>query len=167
MNVVTNIGVLGYEKKQKFLSASLDWCRHCAPVNKGKVDLTGRIFFTFLLDPSRSSLECRLANKVDDGSGDGSLELDVTGVKDPRASGLGGMVLQMPMPRNIVKVAALVVIESPGHAILGRAECVIVERCVLNKKDSEGREESNGREKADQHMKTLVFQLVTVTTSNA
>ena len=126
MNVVTNIGVLGYEKKQKFLSASLDWCRHCAPVNKGKVDLTGRIFFTFLLDPSRSSLECRLANKVDDGSGDGSLELDVTGVKDPRASGLGGMVLQMPMPRNIVKVAALVVIESPGHAVLGGVVCVVV-----------------------------------------
>ena len=102
-----------------------------ALVNKGQIKLFRRIAFTLLLDPASGGLEGTFADIVHNGARNGSLELDIAGVKHTCAVGLGRVGLQMPMSRNIVKVASLVVVESPGHTVLVGAVLVVVKRGKL------------------------------------
>ena len=97
-----------------------------ALVDKGQIKFFRRIAFTLLLDPTSGGLEGTFADIVHDGARNGSLEFDIAGVKHTCAVGLGRVGLQVPVARNIVKVASLVVVESPGHTVLFGTVLVVV-----------------------------------------
>ena len=105
--------------------------RELALVDKGQIEFFGRIAFALLLDPPGGGLEGTFADVVHNWARNGSLELDIAGVKDTCTVGLGRVGLQMPVARNIVKVTRLVVIESPGHAVLLGTILVVVKRGEL------------------------------------
>ena len=118
-----------------FLSL-FDFRSQFAPVDKGKIDLGAGVLFAFFLDPTCCGFEGGFADEIHHGARDGSLELDVGGVKDSCAIGLSRVALEMPMAGNIIKVAGLVIVESPGQAILGRSVCMVIKRCVLGMEKS-------------------------------
>mmetsp|Transcript_26262 Transcript_26262/g.61718 ORF Transcript_26262/g.61718 Transcript_26262/m.61718 type:complete len:287 (-) Transcript_26262:60-920(-) len=84
------------------------------------------MLFALLLDPTRGGLEGRLAHEVHDGPRDGPLQLDVAGVKDPRAIRFRRVRFEVPVTGHVVEVAGLVVIEPPGQAVLGGIVLVVV-----------------------------------------
>jgi hypothetical protein len=90
-----------------------------------------RILFTLLFDPTGSGLQGRLAQKVDHRSGHLTLELDIASVKDTSAFGFAGMVFQVPMSGHIVKITALVVIQSPRQTVIFWMVRVIIKGSIL------------------------------------
>ena len=90
------------------------------------------ILFAFLLDPASGSLQRGFAQEIHYRSRNFALELDIASVKDTRAVWFAGMVFTMPVTRHVVKIAALVVIQSPRQAVLFGVVSVIIEGCVLD-----------------------------------
>mmetsp|Transcript_10482 Transcript_10482/g.29474 ORF Transcript_10482/g.29474 Transcript_10482/m.29474 type:complete len:211 (-) Transcript_10482:137-769(-) len=86
-----------------------------------------RLALALPLHPRRSLLQRRLGQKVHYRARNRALEFDVTSIEYPSAAGLGGVVLQMPMPGHIVKVRQFVVIKRPSYRVMrGRVDVIAV-----------------------------------------
>ena len=91
-----------------------------------------RLALALPLHPRRSLLQRRLGQKVHYRARNRALEFDVTSIEYPSAAGLGGVVLQMPMPGHIVKVRQFVVIKRPSYRVMRGRVDVIAVVLVLN-----------------------------------
>ena len=91
-----------------------------------------RLAFALPLHPRCGLLQRRLGQKIHHRTRYRTLKLDITGIEDTGAAGLGGVVFEMPMTCHIIKVRKFVVIKCPGDRIMLRGIDVVTIVFILH-----------------------------------